>query len=659
MITNILKKICLATVLVFILPCLLYAGHEEHRKLSVGKTDQVYQLTGKWKFRGNNNLDYALPDYDDSGWQLISVPGQWHIIGIKDVETAWYRRSIYITKDFNKTPISIQVPVIADAHELYFNGKKIGEAGIIATNGKIVKKSSRPGIYRIPADIINYKGKNLIALRVCDDVGWGGIVTSSFFIGSSKILTQRFQRNLMWNASISLLLVFLGVYYLILFLSRLKEIVYFYYFLLSTVAGLTLFGSTSFTYIVVDNFWVNHFVFHSGLNILPLFAFFFAYNYFEFELDLVYKFFTKTYIILFAVLLMTPLHLSILRFYGKFTLTVSIVLDLAAIVFMMIIVIKSVKLKKLGAEAICIGASLLVLAVTNDILGYLNILHTKRLMAEGLILFTISMSVAMALKYAKLYDALQAAQKELVEKEKMEHEIKLAANVQRSLLPVNLPEDANFSVDAYLEPARMVGGDFYDVIRIDNEHLGLLVADVADKGIHAAMSMAVTRTLFFTESRRSISPAQVANAVHKYIMDVMPTNDIFVTAFYGVLHCPTGLLTYVRAGHEKPMLFRPGQPVNALVSNGRFLGMIDQLDIEEYTFQLQPGDRLIIYSDGVTDATNLSGDMFGNSRFMECLEKNGSLPAAKLVRQIIDTTSAWSQGATQFDDLTLLVVEAK
>jgi sigma-B regulation protein RsbU (phosphoserine phosphatase) len=318
-----------------------------------------------------------------------------------------------------------------------------------------------------------------------------------------------------------------------------------------------------------------------------------------------------------------------------------------------------VKLKKLGAEAIGIGTSFLVLAVTNDILGYLNILHTKRLIAEGLILFTISMSVAMALKYAKLYDALQAAQKELVEKEKMEHEIKLAANVQRSLLPVNLPEDANFSVDAYLEPARMVGGDFYDVIRIDNEHLGLLVADVADKGIHAAMSMAVTRTLFFTESRRSRSPAQVANAVHKYIMDVMPTNDIFITAFYGVLHCPTGLLTYVRAGHEKPLLYRPGQPVNALESNGRFLGMIDQLDIEEYTFQLQPGDRLILYSDGLTDATNISGDMFGSLRFIECLGKNGSLPAAKLVRKIIDTTSAWSQGATQFDDLTLLVVEAK
>ncbi|MDJ0802150.1 MAG: PP2C family protein-serine/threonine phosphatase [Desulfobacterales bacterium] len=271
----------------------------------------------------------------------------------------------------------------------------------------------------------------------------------------------------------------------------------------------------------------------------------------------------------------------------------------------------------------------------------------------------INLSEAFTTKYAKLYSALQEAQKQLVEKEKMEHEIKLAANVQRSLLPVDLPEDVKFSVDAYLEPARVVGGDFYDVIRIDNEHLGLLVADVADKGIHAAMSMAVTRTLFFTESRRTHSPAQVTRAVHRYIMDVMPTNDIFITAFYGVLHCPSGQLTYVRAGHEEPLLFRPGQPVNSLVSKGRFLGMLDQLDIEEYTFQLQPGDRLILYSDGIPDATNPSGVMFGNSRFKECLEESGYLPAPKLLRQIVDTTARWSEGAAQFDDLTLLVVEAK
>ena len=413
-----LKRICLATILISILPCLLYADPEEPGDLSMEKTGEIYQLSGNWKFRKYNNPEYALPDHDDSSWQSISVPGQWHILGIKDVETAWYRRSVYIAQAFNHTAISIQVPIIADAHELYFNGEKIGEAGLIEADGKIVKKSSRPGLYRIPKDIINYNGKNLIALRVCDDVGWGGFVTSSFFIGSSKILTQRFQRNLMWNASISLILVFLGVYYLILFLSRLKETVYFYYFLFSTVAGLTLFGSTSFTYIVVDNFWVNHFVFHSGINILPLFAFFFVYNFFEYEPDLIYKIFTKIYVVLFAVFLMTPLHLTILRFYGKITLTVSFVLDFAAIIVLMLMVFKSVKLKKLGARVIGIGGLLLVLTVLNDILGYLNILHTKRLMAEGLLLFTISMSVAMAMKYAKLYDALQAAQKQLVEKEK-------------------------------------------------------------------------------------------------------------------------------------------------------------------------------------------------------------------------------------------------
>lgn len=175
MTTNKFKTVYLTTLVVFIVPCLLFAAPESLRELSVDRADQTYLLTGQWKFRGDNNLAYALPDYDDSGWESIAVPGQWHILGIKDVETAWYRRKIFITDAADTTPLSIQAPIIADAHELYFNGFKIGEAGLIKANGKILKKSSRPGVYNIPADIIKYNGANVIALRVCDDVGWAGL----------------------------------------------------------------------------------------------------------------------------------------------------------------------------------------------------------------------------------------------------------------------------------------------------------------------------------------------------------------------------------------------------------------------------------------------------------------------------------------------------
>jgi sigma-B regulation protein RsbU (phosphoserine phosphatase) len=254
------------------------------------------------------------------------------------------------------------------------------------------------------------------------------------------------------------------------------------------------------------------------------------------------------------------------------------------------------------------------------------------------------------------YADLKAAQAQIIEKERMEHEIKLAADVQDSLLPDSFPEYTGYDISAYLQPAKSVGGDFYDVIEIDDENIGLLIADVADKGIHAAMFMAVTRTLFFTVGHQFLSPSKVATAVHRSMMEVAPKTDVFVTAFYGVLNKPSGRLTYVRAGHEKPLLFRPGKPVGTLAGQGRFLGMIEELQLPEYTFQLKPGDRLVLYSDGVTDSTNPAGEQFGTKRFARCIKTNGALAAADISRAIQNDVADFCKGAPPFDDLTLLVL---
>ena len=182
----------------------------------------------------------------------------------------------------------------------------------------------------------------------------------------------------------------------------------------------------------------------------------------------------------------------------------------------------------------------------------------------------------------RAYDELQDAQAELVDKERLEHELALAAAAQQSLLPGRLPVLPPYRFAAYQRPARQVGGDFYDVIALDEDHVGILLADVADKGMHAALIMAVTRTLFRTEARRSISPAEVAPAVHKGLLDLERTQETFLTAFYGVLHRPSGRLTYIRAAHEKPILVRPGSEVMTLEGGDRFLGMLPNLSLTEY-----------------------------------------------------------------------------
>ncbi len=651
------RKVFSQLILLALVASPAFAGPPE--KIHIKDGEEIVSLIGKWKFNRFDRMIHASVEHNDSDWEDIDVPGQWHILGMKNIQTAWYRRSVIIDETLAKTPVAIRVPTIADAHEFYFNGVKVGSVGEISPDGAIKRKSCVPGVYAIPADIIKYGRDNIIAIRVSDNVGWGGFITTSFSIGSLKTLKSQFQRYIMWNAAIAFVLVFLGLYHLVLFLLRLKDAAHFYFSMLSTVAGLTLFGSTGLVYLVIDNFWVNHFVFHSGLNILGVFAFLFVYSYFDYEYDLIFKVGITIFSILFSILLLTPLQLSVLKIYGYYTLTIAIVMDMIAMAWFMYLVYKSFRIKKMGVSIVGIGSALCILALANDLLGYLNILQTKRLVAEGFAIFITSISVDMALKYAKLYDALQAAQKELVAKKIIDYEIKLAAEVQRSLLPKTIPHTPSFNIDAYLKPARQVGGDFYDVIEIDDENYGILIGDVADKGIHAAMFMAVTRTLFHCEIYNSLSPAEVTKAVHRHIMESVSSRDVFVTAFYGVLHCPTNRLTYVRAGHELPLLFRPGQAVKKIESVGRFLGMIDEFELEEYSFTLQSGDKLVLYSDGVPEATNKNGDQFGNARFMDCLNEFGTLPAPQLVSQIVETTNSWVQDKAPFDDLTLLVVEAK
>lgn len=261
------------------------------------------------------------------------------------------------------------------------------------------------------------------------------------------------------------------------------------------------------------------------------------------------------------------------------------------------------------------------------------------------------------------YLELQDAQAELVEKERLERELELAAEMQRSLLPAVLPRYDDYRFAAYLAPARHVGGDLFGVQPLDDEHVALLIADVADKGMYAALLMAVTRTLFMQEAQRSRSPAEVALAVHRGLLTVGTAEDsqgmdAFVTAFYGVLHRPTGRLTYVRAAQDYPLLFRPGQEPVLLPGNGRFLGMIADLSLEEQVVTLRPGDFLLLYSDGVTDAQNVAGESYGLARLKRVFQSTEGQGAVRCLEQLAADVNAWRGAAAAFDDVTMLLVEA-
>jgi sigma-B regulation protein RsbU (phosphoserine phosphatase) len=263
------------------------------------------------------------------------------------------------------------------------------------------------------------------------------------------------------------------------------------------------------------------------------------------------------------------------------------------------------------------------------------------------------------LELAEAYADLKAAQVRLVEQERLERELEIAAEVQRSILPAEFPNFPGFEFAAYARPAREVGGDYYDLFPLDDDHFGLVMADVSGKSVHAALYMAVTRALFLAKAAEYRSPRDAAFRIHDLLM-TSSDSDLFVTVFYGIVNRVTREMRYVRAGHDLPIHFRPqtGQ-LSLLQAPGRFLGCLDGLVLDEAAFQLAPGDVLVCYSDGLTDAQSSRGSCYGLERLKAVVAGVPDQPAQATAETIMADVEAFRSGAPQPDDLTLLVMKVQ
>jgi sigma-B regulation protein RsbU (phosphoserine phosphatase) len=258
----------------------------------------------------------------------------------------------------------------------------------------------------------------------------------------------------------------------------------------------------------------------------------------------------------------------------------------------------------------------------------------------------------------RAYRELQAAQAALVDKERLERELELAREIQQSILPRVFPHLPGVSCAARSRPARHVGGDFYDVIPLGKRRVGLLIADVSDKGMPAALFMALTRSLIRAEARRSSSPREVLLNVHRLLLEISQTG-MFVTVFYGVLDLAQGGFCYARAGHDRPLHFRPSSgECRLLAGEGMLLGLVEPVILEEVEMDLGQGDRLVLYTDGITDTKSPTGEFFGVERLREIVCATGQQDAQSLCDLIFAEVEQFQAGSVQFDDMAVLVVSA-
>lgn len=257
------------------------------------------------------------------------------------------------------------------------------------------------------------------------------------------------------------------------------------------------------------------------------------------------------------------------------------------------------------------------------------------------------------------YAELQTAQAQIIEKEKLERELEVARQIQRSLLPRELPRRAGLDFGARMIPMSAVGGDFYDFIQLGDETLGIAVGDVSDHGVPAALLMALTVTLLRAESRRAASPRDALVRINHQLIE---GNDLgmFVTLLFGTLNTRTRRFDYVRAGHDEPLVWHAdGEPVRLDRGAGQPLGLVPQPAFDEGALTLPEKGLLLLYTDGVTETAAADGSMFGTSGIESVLRRDPGRSAERMCADLLLGLDDFRGGLPQGDDITLVAVRAE
>lgn len=255
---------------------------------------------------------------------------------------------------------------------------------------------------------------------------------------------------------------------------------------------------------------------------------------------------------------------------------------------------------------------------------------------------------------------IRESQQEHNQLESIKNDLAIAGEIQQTILPRSFPPFPELTevVDIYasMTPAKDVGGDFYDFFQIDDERIGLVIADVSGKGVPASLFMAVSRTLLRATALRGVSSAECLTYANKLLCKES-LDSMFVTVFYGIYHYKTGMMDYTNAGHNPPYLLRGGRTVECLpVASNFVVGVFDDIEFESNTLTFGIGDTLLLYTDGVTEAFNDKREQFSESNLQDILASmHESSSAKEVVTSVLQSVKIFSGDYPQSDDITLLL----
>lgn len=257
--------------------------------------------------------------------------------------------------------------------------------------------------------------------------------------------------------------------------------------------------------------------------------------------------------------------------------------------------------------------------------------------------------------------SLQSAHQKELETKALERELNIAREIQYNLLPKEIPVVPDYDIGAHYKPCYEVSGDYYDLIQMDSDNIGVVVADVSGKGIPASMIMTMARSLIRMESERNLSPGGILSKVNKILAKDI-RRGMFVTAMYYVLNTKTGIVTVASAGHNPLLVWRNNEKRHELVNpNGIALGFdrgpVFDRTIKEQTINLNLYDRIVSYTDGVTESMNGDNEEFGGERFYQLAGQMHNYSSSRFIEGVINTLEEFKGPAPQHDDITIVAIK--
>lgn len=261
----------------------------------------------------------------------------------------------------------------------------------------------------------------------------------------------------------------------------------------------------------------------------------------------------------------------------------------------------------------------------------------------------------------KTLDEILQIRKTLEEHDQLvsiQQDLQTAREIQQAILPKCFPpypERKDFDIYAAMNAAKEVGGDFFDFFMIDNDRIGFVIGDVSGKGVPAAIFMAVSRTIIRATGLKGIPAAECMNYVNNLLCSES-VSSMFVTVFYGILNTSNGELEYVNAGHNPPYIISPSGHKSVELTRGTVLGGIEHFDYQSMKIKLVPGETLYLYTDGVTEAFNRHGELFGDKRLEDVLNANLLEGHKEIVKTTLAEVAAFASGIPPSDDITLMAI---